>query len=260
MQIVDGSTIDPAMTRPAMAPRRSHRPSTCRRRPPERPREATGTFRALHGYNYRTWAVGAAVSNVGTWMQRIAQDQLVLTQLTRNERYCGGHRDGPSVRASGGALAVATGFARITSTGEAAARDANRMGALALGLGVLTVTGLVELWHVYVFASLLGCVTAFDAPARQTFVSDLVPEVELERRCAQFDVVQRGSTRGARRRRPGHRERGHRVGVPRERGFVRGRDRVARPAAAARALYVGAPFGARAASRTVFVTLAAPPI
>jgi MFS family permease len=50
------------------------------------------------------------------------------------------------------------------------------MGALALGLGVLTVTGLVKLWHVYAFAFLLGSAAAFDAPARQTFVSDLVSE------------------------------------------------------------------------------------
>ena len=50
-----------------------------RRAPP-----AAGTFRSLRGYNYRTWAIGAIVSNVGTWMQRTAQDWLVLTQLTRN--------------------------------------------------------------------------------------------------------------------------------------------------------------------------------
>jgi MFS family permease len=53
------------------------------------------------------------------------------------------------------------------------------MGALALALGILTVAGIVQLWHVYVFAFLLGCVTAFDAPARQTFVSDLVAEADL---------------------------------------------------------------------------------
>jgi hypothetical protein len=45
------------------------------------------------------------------------------------------------------------------------------MGALDLGLGIFTVTGIVQLWHVYVFALALGCVTAFDAPARQTFVA-----------------------------------------------------------------------------------------
>jgi MFS family permease len=53
------------------------------------------------------------------------------------------------------------------------------MGLLALGLGTLTIAGLVQLWHVYGFAFLLGCVAAFDAPARQTFVSDLVVEADL---------------------------------------------------------------------------------
>jgi len=53
------------------------------------------------------------------------------------------------------------------------------MGGLALGLGILTVTGVVQLWHVYVFAFLLGCATAFDSPPRQTFVSDLVGEKDL---------------------------------------------------------------------------------
>ena len=50
---------------------------------------------------------------------------------------------------------------------------------LALGLGLLTVFGAVELWHVYAFAFLLGCATAFDAPARQTFVSKLVGTADL---------------------------------------------------------------------------------
>jgi MFS family permease len=53
------------------------------------------------------------------------------------------------------------------------------LGALALGLGILTVSGLVQLWHVYVFAFLLGCATALDAPARHTFVSELVGEADL---------------------------------------------------------------------------------
>ncbi len=144
-----------------------------------RTREGTGTFRALYGYNYRTWAVGAAVSNVGTWMQRVAQDWLVLTQLTHNNATAVGVvmalQFGPQAL-----LLPLTGFAadhldrrKLLFATQAA------MGTLALGLGLLTVTGIVELWHVYVFAFLLGCVTAFDAPARQTFVSDLVPESEL---------------------------------------------------------------------------------
>jgi MFS family permease len=53
------------------------------------------------------------------------------------------------------------------------------MCALALGLGLLTITGVVRLWHVYLFALLLGCVAAFDSPARQTFVSELVGEENL---------------------------------------------------------------------------------
>jgi MFS family permease len=53
------------------------------------------------------------------------------------------------------------------------------MGALALGLGIVSIAGVVQLWHVYFFAFLLGCVTAFDSPARQTFVAELVGEADL---------------------------------------------------------------------------------
>jgi MFS family permease len=138
-----------------------------------------GAFRSLKGFNYRVWAGGAIVSNVGTWMQRTAQDWLVLTQLTHNNATAMGVvmalQFGPHLL-----LLPLTGFAadhldrRKLLIGTQAA-----MGALALGLGVLTVTGLAQLWHVYVFAFLLGCVTAFDAPARQTFVSELVGDSDL---------------------------------------------------------------------------------
>ena len=53
------------------------------------------------------------------------------------------------------------------------------MGALALALGLLTVTGIVQLWQVYVFAFLFGCAAAFDAPVRQTFVAELVGDADL---------------------------------------------------------------------------------
>ncbi|MCU1514910.1 MAG: integral rane efflux protein, partial [Microbacteriaceae bacterium] len=53
------------------------------------------------------------------------------------------------------------------------------MGVLGLALGILTVSGAVQLWQVYVFAALLGCAAAFDAPARQTFVSQLVGGTNL---------------------------------------------------------------------------------
>jgi MFS family permease len=131
-------------------------------------------FRSLAGVNYRIWAAGALVSNVGTWMQRTAQDWIVLTQLTDN-----------NAAAVGLVMALQFGpqLILLPVTGWAADRLDRRkllmatqgaMGLLGLGLGLLTVTGVVQLWHVYVFALLLGAVAAFDAPARQTFVSELV--------------------------------------------------------------------------------------
>lgn len=138
-----------------------------------------GTFRSLGGFNYRVWAGGAAISNIGTWMQRTAQDWIVLTQLTHN-----------NATAVGIVMALQYGplVLMLPWTGLAADHFDRRklliatqaaLGTLALGLGILTVTGLVQLWHVYVFAFLLGCVTAFDSPARQTFVSELVGEADL---------------------------------------------------------------------------------
>jgi MFS family permease len=140
---------------------------------------AKGTFRSLAGFNYRVWAGGAIVSNVGTWMQRTAQDWVVLTQLTHN-----------NATAMGVVMALqfAPQILLLPWTGFAADHLDRRklllvtqgaMGLLALGLGLLTIAGLVQLWHVYLFAFLLGCATAFDAPARQTFVSDLVGEADL---------------------------------------------------------------------------------
>ena len=112
-------------------------------------------------------------------MQRTAQDWLVLAELTDKNATAVGIvmalQFGPQVL-----LLPLTGYAaehfdrrRVLLVTQAC------MGLLALGLGVLTLSGHAVLWHVYVFALLLGCVTAFDAPARQTFVSDLVAESEL---------------------------------------------------------------------------------
>jgi MFS family permease len=138
-----------------------------------------GAFRSLNSFNYRLWAAGAIVSNVGTWMQRIAQGWLVLTQLTHNNAGAMGVvmalQFGPHLL-----LLPLTGFAadhfdrRKLLIGTQAA-----MGALAFALGLLTITGLVQLWHVYALAFCLGCATALDSPARQTFVAELVGEADL---------------------------------------------------------------------------------
>ena len=136
-------------------------------------------FRSLASRNFRIWSAGALVSNLGAWMQRIAQDWLVLTGLT--------HHDASAV-----GWVVALQFAPqvllLPWTGWAADHlDRHRlllatqtaMGLLALGLGLITLSGRVHVWQVDVFAFLLGCAAAFDAPARQTFVAEMVGEDDL---------------------------------------------------------------------------------
>jgi MFS family permease len=138
-----------------------------------------GAFRSLNSFNYRVWAGGAFVSNVGTWMHRTALDWCVLTQLTHNNPTAVGAimalQFGPQLL-----LLPLTGLAvdyldrrKLLMATQAA------MGALALGLAILTICGLVQLWHAFVFALLLGCVAAFDLPARHTFVLELVGKADL---------------------------------------------------------------------------------
>jgi len=137
------------------------------------------TFSSLAIYNYRLWFAGALVSNVGTWMQRVAQDWLVLAVLTHN---------------SSTAVGITTGLQFVPYlllgpfTGVIADRVDHRklllatqagMGVLGLGLGALVLTDTAHLFHVYAFAFALGVVSAFDAPVRQTFVGDLVPRSKL---------------------------------------------------------------------------------
>ncbi len=136
-------------------------------------------FRSLSVRNYRLWFGGALVSNTGAWMQRIAQDWLVLTQLT--------DEDATAVGVTM-ALNFAPQLLLVPLTGVVADRFNRRtilfitqitMAALGLGLGILTLTGVVELWMVFVFAGALGVASAFDAPVRQAFVSELVPAEKL---------------------------------------------------------------------------------
>jgi MFS family permease len=136
-------------------------------------------FRSLRLFNYRLWFAGALVSNIGSWMQRTAQDWIVLTQLTDHDAAALG-------------ITMALQFGPLLVLMPIAGLMADRFDrkrllmwtqalqcALALGLGILVVLGTVQLWEVYVFALLLGIVTAIDAPARQAFVSELVPDADL---------------------------------------------------------------------------------
>lgn len=137
------------------------------------------TFRSLRGYNYRVWAGGTFVSNVGTWMQRIAQDWLVLSQLTHHSGMAVGVvmslQFGPPIVLMPlvGIVADSVDRRRLLLLTQSA------MAATALGLGLLVITGLVTLWHVYLFAGLMGCISAFDSPVRQSFVAELVGDEDL---------------------------------------------------------------------------------
>ncbi|WP_281246180.1 MFS transporter [Nocardioides exalbidus] len=129
--------------------------------------------------NYRRYAAGGVVSNTGTWMQRVAQDWLVL-QLAAGS--------------GATALGITTGlqFLPFLLLTPFAGLVADRMPkhrllqltnigmAVPAGiLGILAVTGVAQVWHVYVLALILGAASAFDAPARQSFVSELVDPVDL---------------------------------------------------------------------------------
>jgi MFS family permease len=135
------------------------------------------TFEALQVRNYRLFATGGLISNVGTWMQRVAQDWLVLV-----------------LTGSAGALGVTTGLQFLPTVllspiaGVIADRFSKRrilvvtqvaMGATAALLGLLAVTGVVEAWHVYVLAFVFGTGSAFDVPARQSFVNEMVDRDHL---------------------------------------------------------------------------------
>lgn len=138
-----------------------------------------GVFRSLRGFNYRVWVCGTFVSNIGTWVQRTAQDWLVFTQLT--------HHDASALGIVT-ALQLGPQLLFLPWTGFAADHFNQRkllfatqaaMGGLSMALGVLTVLGMVQLWHVYVLAFLFGSAAAFDAPVRQTFVAELVGDEDL---------------------------------------------------------------------------------
>jgi MFS family permease len=137
------------------------------------------TFRALRNRNYRFYASGQVVSNTGTWMQRVAQDWLIL-ELTHN---------------SGSALGITTGLQFLPMLlfglwgGVIADRFPKRRllmctqasaGVLALTLGLLDVSGVVQAWHVYLLAFGLGVVTSLDNPSRQSFVVEMVGRDDLQ--------------------------------------------------------------------------------
>lgn len=135
-------------------------------------------FRSFANINYRIWFAGALVSNVGGWMQATAQDWVVLTELTDND-----------ATAMGVTMALQFGppLVLVSLTGWVADRFDRRkillttqtaLLALAIAVGSLLLAGVMTLPMMLTFALGFGIVNAFDAPARQAFVSDMVSATE----------------------------------------------------------------------------------
>ncbi|MFM9368269.1 MFS transporter [Streptomyces sp. Da 82-17] len=134
-------------------------------------------FSSLKNRNYRLFFTGQVVSNTGTWMQRIAQDWLVLS-LTGSATAVGvttALQFLPMLLFGlyGGVLVDRLPKRKLLFFTQAA------MGLTGAALGVLTLSGHVQVWHVYLTAFLLGLVTVVDNPARQTFVSEMVGKDQL---------------------------------------------------------------------------------
>ena len=136
-----------------------------------------GNWRSFRHRNYRILFPANTISNIGSWAQRVAQDWLVL-ELTQSGIYLGivtAIQFAPFLFFSlhGGAFADRFDKRKLLI-------GTNALGAFsAMALGTLVMTNLVELWHVFALAAVLGISTAIDAPVRQTFAADIVGQDDL---------------------------------------------------------------------------------
>jgi MFS family permease len=140
-------------------------------------RAARRTFRSLRTRNFRLYFAGQVVSGAGSWMQLVAQAWLVL-RLTHSGVALGttlALQFAPILLAGawGGILADRVDKRRLLIATATAA------GVLALILGVITATGVVQVWMVYALAVALGIVTAVDNPTRRSFVPEMVPATDI---------------------------------------------------------------------------------
>ncbi|WP_107102576.1 MFS transporter [Streptomyces phaeochromogenes] len=145
---------------------------------PSAPKPRSSMFSSLKIRNYRLFFTGQVVSNTGTWMQRIAQDWLVLS-LTGSSAAVG--------------FTTALQFLPMLLFGLYGGVLVDRlpkrptllatqtaMGLTGLALAFLTISGHVQVWHVYVAAFAVGLATVIDNPARQSFVSEMVGPDQLQ--------------------------------------------------------------------------------
>ncbi|WP_328701927.1 MFS transporter [Aestuariimicrobium ganziense] len=133
------------------------------------------TFASFAIHNYRLFWISALISNIGGWMARIAQDWLILTELTPGS-------------ASALGIATALQFLPIPLLTPIAGALADRfdkrkllivaqtgLGLVALVLYLLVASGAIQLWHAFALAFATGVCAAFEIPTRQAFVSEMVP-------------------------------------------------------------------------------------
>jgi MFS family permease len=133
----------------------------------------SNTFQSLQVRNYRLFTTGQLVKLIGVWMQFTAQDWLVLELSNRR----------PTALGTVTALQFLPVLVLTLYGGKLADRFDKRklliavnaaFAVVAAALGVLVATGVVELWHVFVLAAVMGVINAIEAPVRQSFVSELV--------------------------------------------------------------------------------------
>lgn len=150
-----------------------------------------GTFAALNNSNFRLYFIGQLISMSGTWMQNIAQGYLVFS-LTQSEFWLG-----IVAFAAGAPMLIVSPFAgviveRFSRRNLLIITQVIQM-TLAFILCALVVTDSVQIWQIVALATILGITNAFDAPARQTFISDLVNRENLTSGIALNSIIVNGS-------------------------------------------------------------------
>ena len=136
------------------------------------------TFRALRNPNYRLYLAGSVISNTGTWLQRTAQDWLVLKPL-----HGGGTDLGIVTALQFLPVLLLTPYAGVIADRFSKRRMLQvtqlAMATASFVLAVLALTGTAEIWMVYGVSFIFGIGAAFDVPARQSFVSEMVESDDL---------------------------------------------------------------------------------
>ncbi|MEX2547149.1 MAG: MFS transporter, partial [Chloroflexota bacterium] len=162
-------------------------PAAFNQGPPPKPSRLPQGFSAFRHHNFRLFWLGMLVSLVGTWMQQVGQAWLVL-ELTNDPIALGlvaAAQFTPVLFLGlfGGIVADAVSKRKALFVTQIAA------GLLALILGILVVSGEVQVWHVFVLALCLGVVNSFDMPIRQSFVVEMVGRPDIANAVALNSAV-----------------------------------------------------------------------